>query len=92
MRLVFISLLLSLLSFSSPCLSESHPDRFVVGLILPLSGELADYGAALRRGFELAEEDAPERFKYLDLRYQDSQYDQKTALSAFRFLEQQLYR
>lgn len=69
--------------------SEATNKKFVVGLILPLSGGLSDYGDALRRGFELAEEEKPELFKHIELRYQDSQYDQKTALSAFNRLEQQ---
>ncbi len=63
--------------------------KFVVGLILPLSGGLADFGEALRRGFELAQQDAPELFSHIELRYQDSQFDQKVALSAFNALEQQ---
>ena len=69
--------------------AESNDRKFVVGLILPLSGELADYGEALRHGFELAEEENPELFSHLELRYQDSQYDQKAALNAFGRLEQQ---
>jgi len=69
--------------------AESNDKKFVVGLILPLSGELADYGEALRHGFEIAEEENPELFNHIELRYQDSQYDQKAALNAFGRLEQQ---
>jgi len=85
--LVIISILVVFTGVTAA--AESNNRKFVVGLILPLSGELADYGEALRHGFELAEEENPELFSHLELRYQDSQYDQKTALSAFGRLEQQ---
>lgn len=81
--------LLCLLFVVATAVAEPGNRKFVVGLILPLSGELADYGEALRHGFELAQEEEPERFRHLELRYQDSQYDQKTALNAFNSLEQQ---
>ncbi len=68
--------------------AESREQKFNVGLILPLSGALADYGAALRHGFELAQEDEPELFSHIALHYEDSRYEEKTALSAFYALEQ----
>lgn len=88
-KVFLVKLLALLFAWCGSSIAEPVPKKFVVGLILPLSGELADYGAALRHGFELAQQDAPERFKHIELRYQDSQYDQKTALNAYRFLERQ---
>lgn len=85
-------LLLSLVVFltgSRGAIAEPPAKKFVVGLILPLTGELADYGEALRHGFDLAVSESPEPFSHIELRYQDSQYDQKAALSAFNALEHQ---
>ncbi len=73
---------------SLPTVTTADQEKFTVGLILPLSGGLADYGEALRHGFELAEADYPELFKHIELRYEDSKYEEKTALSAFYSLEQ----
>lgn len=57
-----ISFLTWILFFATTSAADSTNKKFVVGLILPLSGELADYGEALRHGFELAEEDNPKVF------------------------------
>jgi len=65
----------------------AHRDRhFRVGAILPLSGPLADYGAAVRNGFELAQRERPAAFQEVQIIYQDSGYDGRTALNAFNAL------
>lgn len=60
--------------------------KFRVGAILPLTGGLAEYGVAARNGFELAKEHHPELFTNIAFDYEDSQWDAKTALSAFNRL------
>jgi branched-chain amino acid transport system substrate-binding protein len=85
--IVVLLFLMLLASFTFA--EQEQKKKFVVGLILPLTGQLADYGEALRNGFKLAEEEEPKLFEHIELRYQDSQYDQKAALNAFNALEQQ---
>lgn len=74
------------LSFSS--FADAPNKKFTIGMIFPLSGGLADYGAAIQHGFEMAAEEAPEAFSHIELRYEDSKYDEKIALNAFNALEQ----
>ncbi len=59
---------------------------FKVGAIIPLSGPLADYGDAVKNGFELARRDNPDFFNTVEFVYEDSKYDGKTSLSAFNAL------
>jgi branched-chain amino acid transport system substrate-binding protein len=80
----FISLDLSAESAVSTVARRDH--HFRVGAILPLSGPLADYGAAVRNGFELAQREQPEAFKDVQIIYQDSSYDGRSALNAFNAL------
>lgn len=62
------------------------PNPFRVGAVLPLTGPLADYGAALRNGIELAKRDYPTKFQNVEVVYQDSSYDGKTSLAGFNAL------
>lgn len=57
-----------------------------VGVIVPLSGPLAIYGVATRQGIELAVSENPDAFKDIEFLYEDSQYDGKASISAFRKL------
>jgi ABC-type branched-subunit amino acid transport system substrate-binding protein len=59
---------------------------FRVGAIVPLTGPVADYGVAVKNGFELAKSDHPATFKNVEIVYQDSSYDGKTAVNAFNAL------
>lgn len=66
--------------------AQQQKDVFRVGAIVPLTGPLADYGEAVRRGFEFARHDYPERFSKVEFVYQDSAYDGKTAVTALQSL------
>jgi len=57
-----------------------------IGVIVPLSGSLAEFGEAARNGILLAIQEYPERFESLKFIFEDSQYDPKTSISAFRRL------
>lgn len=67
---------------------KKKPASFDVGLILPLSGPLAEYGAAFRNGAAMAREDRPELFERVRFIIEDSKYDAKAAVSAFNKLRQ----
>jgi branched-chain amino acid transport system substrate-binding protein len=68
-----------------------HADgrRFRLGVSCPLSGVLAEYGTAVRNGIELARTERPEVFSRVEVIYEDSQWDPKTAIGAFRVLTTQ---
>jgi len=57
-----------------------------VGLILPFSGPVAEYGVAFRNGIELAGRDHPELFDGIEWIYEDSKYESALAVSAYRKL------
>lgn len=61
-------------------------ENIKVGVILPLTGPIAEYGVASRNGIELAKKKNPELFSSIEFVYEDSQYDPKLALSAYRKL------
>ncbi len=66
--------------------TKAHSDSKKFGIILPLTGALAEYGVASKNGFELARKDHPELFSGIDFVYEDSQYDPKLSISAYRKL------
>ncbi len=62
-------------------------DPVKVGLILPLSGPIADYGATIKNGIQLAQSEKPEEFNNsIEFVYEDARYDAKLAISAFHKL------
>lgn len=67
-------------------LAENSSRTIQLGIIVPLSGHLTEYGTAVQNAFKLAELDHPADFKSLSISYEDSQSDPKIALSAFQKL------
>jgi branched-chain amino acid transport system substrate-binding protein len=84
----YLKILLTLiLSFPAYVYSDTNNSKVLkVGVILPLSGAIAEYGVASKNGFELAKVDMPELFSNIEFVYEDSQYDPKTSISAYRKL------
>lgn len=75
---------------ASEAVSESaDQQRFKVGVSLPLTGDLAEYGVAVRNGIELAQSKFPNEFRRLSLDFQDNRYDAKTALAILTQFEGQ---
>lgn len=73
--------------FLSP--NTTHADeKFTIGLALPLTGELAEYGIAEKNGFELARSDHPELFKHIRFLYDDTRYDSAQSVSIFNRLRE----
>lgn len=62
-----------------PSLSWAESCR--IGLLLPLTGPLAEYGVATRNGIELANEELQNPPQYI---VEDNKYDAATAISAYR--------
>lgn len=55
-----------------------------IGVSLPLTGDLQEYGHAVAHGIELARDKFPERFKRLRLSFEDNKYEASPAIAAFR--------
>lgn len=61
--------------------------RARVGVTLPLTGALAEYGAAVKNGIELAKATLPSEFSSLEFLYEDNQFDPKLSISGFNKLK-----
>ncbi len=75
LKLLIVSLLAS-----TPVLAEP----FTIGVSAPLTGELAEYGEAVRNGFLLS--NSEQLNSPLRLIFEDNKYDAKESLSAYRSL------
>jgi ABC-type branched-subunit amino acid transport system substrate-binding protein len=82
---IFAFFFISIVCYSTS-FAES-PTAFKFGVSAPLSGILAEYGTAVRNGIDLASKDRPENFDKIELIYEDSQWDPKTAIAAFNVLK-----
>ncbi len=79
------SLLFLVLAFCCTGVS-GESTKLKVGVILPLSGPLADYGNAIKNGIELYRSQYPTKVKHLNFVYEDDHYDSKTSISAYHKL------
>jgi len=82
--LITLFIVFSRTSFVSA--DENTNTKFRVGIILPLSGPVAEFGSAFRNGIELRARKSGGFSTYCDVKYEDSHYDPKTALAAFNKL------
>lgn len=67
--------------------AETGHLKFNIGVLLPLSGPLAEYGTAAKNGIDLAIKENPELFRNMQFLYDDSRYDGNSSISAFRKLQ-----
>lgn len=58
-----------------------------IGISAPLSGDLAEYGTAVRQGVELAIAEQPSEFSKINFIFEDNMYEATKAVSAFRKLQ-----
>ena len=56
-------------------------EKLKIGVVIPLSGALAEYGTALKDEFLLAQKERAELFTNVEFLYEDSRYDNTTAVS-----------
>ena len=79
-------LLLAATIQSSPSLVQAQvASNYIpvkIGLALPLSGPLSEYGVAARNGVDLARSDSPELFTNLSFIVEDHLYDNRSAIAA----------
>jgi ABC-type branched-subunit amino acid transport system substrate-binding protein len=67
-----------------PAISLADSSGIKIGLSLPLSGALQEYGDAVRNAFAMAQEEV-ENSEY-ELFYEDNQFDGKTSVTSFKVL------
>jgi branched-chain amino acid transport system substrate-binding protein len=75
-----------LLWLSSLTVVYAEQGKFKIGVILPLSGQAADYGGSIENCIGLAKEDRPELFRNVEFIFEDAQHDPNKAVAAFRKL------
>lgn len=66
--------------------AESNNSKPKIGVLLPLSGELAPYGRAAQNGIELAKKEQPNLLSSVDFVVEDFGYDNKLAVAAYHKL------
>gem|GEM_PF-4706934 len=97
LRLITISIAAIILTFFlakiSPVVSEEKPSTsseskkpFTVGMVVPLSGPLAFFGQDYMHAYEIAVADRPELANLFSIRWEDSAYNPRQAISAFNKL------
>jgi ABC-type branched-subunit amino acid transport system substrate-binding protein len=79
--LIYFWLFLSIIMSDNVSADE---DKSEIGVLLPLSGELAAVGTAVSNGIAVAIEKNPDRFDKIKFIYEDSRYDAKVTLSVFQ--------
>jgi ABC-type branched-subunit amino acid transport system substrate-binding protein len=84
--LILITLLSNLVTIPNRAFGQ-EAKNFNVGVIIPLTGDLADYGSSIQRGFDLATSGAPQRFSNVHFVFEDSKYDGNAALTALQKLK-----
>jgi ABC-type branched-subunit amino acid transport system substrate-binding protein len=77
----------SLLAFVVAHAQGASAEPFRAGVIVPLSGPLAEYGTAISNGITLATETRPELFSKCEFTLEDSAYKTTQALSAMQKLQ-----
>jgi len=70
----------------SPHNAAAENVRLRVGVVVPLSGPVAEYGTAIRNGLELAQTDNEQLRKQIEFVFEDHYYDNKAAISAINKL------
>lgn len=83
-KIIFIIFILfpTILFAENSELNNNH--KLTIGLSIPISGALQEYGAAVRNAFFLAEKDTNSTNH--EFIFQDNKYDGKSSLSSFKFL------
>jgi ABC-type branched-subunit amino acid transport system substrate-binding protein len=79
---IFLSIITVASSQSNAEDTKSHD--FTIGVSIPLTGDLAEYGSAVRNGIEFAKSRFHGEFEHIHLIFEDNRYDGKTSLTIFQ--------
>lgn len=77
---------LSFLVFCLGLTNYAFAEQVNIGVSAPLSGDLAEYGTAVRNGFELAKLKYPNEASRYNFIFDDNQYNSKIAVTGFEKL------
>jgi len=69
--------------FFVPALS-AQTKKFDVGVLVPLSGPVAEYGVAIKNGIQMATSKNPNHFLNCNFIFEDTEYKSSTTISAFK--------
>ena len=86
LSIISICLRLNLLFCTSVVMAENLQVK--IGVSAPLTGDLAEYGAAVRNGITLAVEEHAKDFAQIQFIFEDNQYEPAKALTAYRKLRE----
>jgi branched-chain amino acid transport system substrate-binding protein len=64
--------------------SNAESPKLRIGISVPLSGPIAEYGTAVRNGITLAQELNKEKFQNVEVLFEDSKYESKAAVQIFQ--------
>jgi len=67
-------------------LSSTQADDLKIGISIPLSASLGEYGIAVKNGLEMARKDYSELFKKIRFIYEDNRYSPKISVTTFNKL------
>lgn len=81
---LFACLTLNLLIAPIALVQAQDRSSVKVGVILPFTGPLAEYGVAMRNGITLAKKANPDIFEKIEFIFEDSQYSPQSAITIFR--------
>jgi len=76
---------LSLIFLTKAFADEAKESKIKIGILVPLTGPIAEYGQAIVRGIQLAEKELHPRFTFL---FEDTQYQTPQAISAYEKVRQ----
>lgn len=65
---------------------SEDPFTYKIGIILPLTGDAAVYGNAIKNGITLAQKEFPKEFSRIALSWKDDQFEPRKAISAYHAL------
>lgn len=85
--LLIVGALFTILTYSGSASADSEILKMKIGIIIPQSGEAANYGVTIRQGMELAYKSLQaEMREQIELKYDDDGLDPKRTISAFNAL------
>lgn len=77
-------ILLVFLAFGTP--HQANADPFIVGVSIPLTGDVASAGTAVSNGIVLAGERLPDVTRRVQFVFEDNRYEARQSITAFRSL------
>jgi len=83
MRAIVLTLFVVLVGSASNVIAQ---ERIKIGVSIPLTGPVADYGIAIANGMKLAIEEV-DTLHRIELKFEDNQYEAKAALAAYNNLK-----